>query len=366
MLENVQVSCLRNLRAVRCESLERHNILYGTNGSGKTSFLEALHILGTARSFRAGPNKSLITHGSDGFLVRGEVRTESSRRSALAVQRSLDGALALRAEGQPVTSAAALADSLPLIVLDAQSFLLLTGEPANRRRFLDWGLFHVEHEYRSSRQRFQRALNQRNELLRRGKMTKLELDVWSVDLARQGERVSEGRCQVLEKLKGPFSELISRFAPDLPSIELSYRRGWDSSISYREALDKGSVPDLEQGFTHTGPQRADIRVTVGGYSAAETLSRGQQKLVISALRLAQGRILAERNGGNVLALVDDLPSELDASRAENVCRALADMRVQTVISCVERDAIDLSWLSGPQDCAMFHVEHGGIEQVMVT
>jgi DNA replication and repair protein RecF len=246
-----------------------------------------------ARSFRSGPPRSLITHGEGSCTVFGEVAAPDGPARPLGVSRSLDGAVTLRVAGETVRSVATLADELPLLLINADSFELLTGQPVQRRRFLDWGVFHVEHQYREQSQRFQRALVQRNHLLRRGRIRPEEIAPWNRDLADYGEAVSEGRERFSERLRPAFSALLAQLAPELGEITLRYRRGWDSSSGYFDVLERSLDSDLEQGFTQSGPQRADLRVSVEGYPAAETLSRGQQKLVICALKLAQGQVLAE-------------------------------------------------------------------------
>jgi len=227
---------------------------------------------------------------------------------------------------------------------------------------MDWGVFHVEHGLREHRRRFQRALIQRNHLLRRGKLNDAELEVWTRDLAIHAELVSAGRERFLAALRAMFEPLITELVPEIGEVSLSYRRGWDASRTYEEALQRSRTSDQEQGFTQTGPQRADIRVTVGGYSAADTLSRGQQKLLVCALKLAQGQILAA-DDSDVLYLIDDLPSELDAERCERVCCVLAAMRAQTMITCVSRSSIPPGWLGADADVAMFHVKQGHVAQV---
>jgi DNA replication and repair protein RecF len=290
--------------------------------------------------------------------VHGELLAEDgSRRRALGVQRDRGGDVTLRVAGEPSRSVAQLADELPLLLIDTDSFDLLVGEPANRRRFLDWGVFHVEHSGREHRRRFQRALAQRNHLLRRDKLNAAELEVWTHDLALHGSAVSAARQRFLESLQEKFDDLAAELVPEVGSVNLAYRCGWDSNLSYADALQKSLVSDREQRFTQCGPQRADIRLSVEGYPAAETLSRGQQKLVVCALKLAQGRLLAQQQG-EVLYLIDDLPSELDQKRCERVCRALSAMRAQTLITCVDVNAIASEWLDENRRVAVFHVEHG--------
>jgi DNA replication and repair protein RecF len=356
LLQSLSVQNFRNLRSARIERLSRHNVLYGKNGSGKTSLLEAVHILGTARSFRSGKPRNQILHGEDHYVIHGR-----GPRGGLGVQRSLAGEATLRLAGETVRSAARLADELPLLVINATSFDFLAGEPVQRRRLLDWGVFHVEHEDRESFQRFQRALAQRNQLLRRDRIDKIELDGWTRDLAVHGSRLASARERFLEALTRVFIPIQQALVPEIGAVELRYRRGWDAAVAFEEALTRGRASDIEQGFTQIGPQRADIRVQAEGYPAAETLSRGQQKLLVIALKLAQGELFSH-DGASVTYLVDDLSSELDRERCEKVCRLLSDLRVQTLITSVERSSVPREWLEGDAgDVGVFHVKQGAVE-----
>ncbi|MEE4277961.1 MAG: DNA replication/repair protein RecF [Halieaceae bacterium] len=358
LLRSLTVQHYRNLSDVSLDGLGRHTLLFGENGSGKTSLLEAVHILGTARSFRSGKPRSQIQHGEERYVIHGRVA-----RGGLGVQRSLSGEVILRVARETVRSAARLADELPLLVINASSFDLLTGEPAQRRRLLDWGVFHVEHQDRETFPRFQRALGQRNQLLRRDRIDRIELEGWTRELAAQGSRLAAARERFLQALADEFAPVQKALAPELGSIELRYRQGWDSSQAFFEALERGADSDREQGFTQVGPQRADIRIQVDGYPAADTLSRGQQKLLVIALKLAQGRLFA-RDGSALTYLVDDLPSELDRERCEKVCRLFRQLRVQTLITGVERSSIPDEWLkSDGEEVGVFHVEHGSVVKV---
>lgn len=322
-----------------------------------------MHILGTSRSFRPGLPKTQITHGEEHYVASCTLALDAGGVRALGVQRSTAGEVLIKAAGEPVKSAAQLADELPLVVINADSFELLTGPPANRRKLMDWGVFHVEHQSRSYRQRFNRSLLQRNHLLRRGRMHTTEIEAWTKDLAELGEHVARARSTFMDALEREFEPIMSSLAPEIGRVTLAYRRGWDAQSSYIDVLLRGLSSDFDQGFTQSGPQRADIKVLVEGHSAADTLSRGQQKLLICGLKLAQGRILASIVGGKLAYLVDDLPSELDQTRCERVCAELAAMDVQTLITCVDSAAIKPEWL-GAQGASVFHVEHGDIEALV--
>lgn len=321
-----------------------------------------MHVLGTARSFRTGSLRSQITHGEAHYLIHGQLRTRSQRRRDLGVQRHANGDTLLRIAGETARSSSRLADELPLLLLNAASFDLLAGEPANRRRFLDWGVFHVKHEQREHRRRFQRALTQRNHLLRRGKLKPVELAPWNQELALHGEALTAARCHFLRNLAPLFERMMADLAPEIGSVAMAYRPGWDSSLSYAEVLARGEESDRQQGYTQSGPQRADVRVTVDGRLAADTLSRGQQKLLIAMLTLAQGQLLAKEQA-SVLYLIDDLPSELDRGRCERVCHLLRDIGAQTLVTCVDKGSLSPDWLGEASQVALFHVKQGVVAAV---
>lgn len=365
ILSRLQINRVRNLRQVQLENLNRVNVFYGHNGSGKTSILEAIHLLGMARSFRGNSVKSLITHGAGSCVVFGEVKDPSRGGAAvpLGVQRSSSGDALIKVAGAPVRTVAQLVAHLPLQVINSDSFDLLTGSPSARRQYLDWGVFHVEHRFLEQWQRFQRCIKQRNKLLRHGKIRDQELAVWTRDLASCGKAISEYRKTYFDVLLPRFREILERLAPSLAGLDLRYQQGWDRQLSYEEALQAGTEVDIERGYTHVGPQRGDIRVLIDGRLAAETLSRGQQKLVVCGLKLAQGQLMSEQGKGRCTYLVDDLPSELDADHSRKVCEMLASMDAQVFISCVDREDIDSVWPQDRGGIAMFHVEHGSVQSV---
>lgn len=366
-LTQLQIHHVRNLQHVRLDDLQSVNVLYGSNGSGKTSVLESIHLLGMARSFRGTSIKSLIAHEAQNCTVYGTTlfgHSVSSKLSGLGlplgVQRNRVGEAQIKIGGRQVRSVAELAEQLPLQVITAESFGLLTGAPTTRRQFLDWGVFHVEQQFFGQWQRFQRGIKQRNNLLRRGKMADQELVVWTRDLAQTGTLINEYRKTYFLTLSSRFREIMARLAPSLGALELRYQQGWDRQLSYSEALQQGLASDLEQGYTHCGPHRADIRIMSEGHLAAETLSRGQQKLVVCGLKLAQGQLMAQQSRSRCTYLIDDLPSELDQKHGQLVCDVLASMDAQVFITCIDQEEVQAVWPEA-RALAMFHVEHGSVQ-----
>jgi DNA replication and repair protein RecF len=361
VLTQLNIHHVRNLRATSLAELGRINILDGENGSGKTSVLEAIYLLGMARSFRTTSARTLISHGEDHCIVQGTVSGPGGGRTALGVRRGLAGELTLRIHGETVRTVAALVEQLPLQVINADSFDLLTGTPGARRQFLNWGVFHVEHRFFAEWQRFQRCIKQRNTGLRRGKLARQELSVWTRELARSGSALNDYRQAYFAQLAPLFRDIMGRLLPQLVGLELRLRQGWDRRQSYEEALETTLHSDLEKGFTQVGPQRADLKVMVGGYQAADVLSRGQQKLVVCGLKLAQGQLMQVAGNRQCTYLVDDLPSELDAAHCQRVGTELETLQAQVFITCVAREDVMRVW-SGDCSPVMFHVEHGAVRR----
>ncbi len=360
-LTRLQINHVRNLKQVTLQGLAQVNVFFGRNGSGKTSVLEAIHLLGMARSFRGSSVKSLITHGQTSCVAFGQAGTSSAGGISLGVQRGMAGEALIKVAGSQVKSVAQLVEHLPLQVITADSFDLLTGAPGARRRYLDWGVFHVEHRFLEQWQRFQRCIKQRNKLLRHGKIGKQELAVWTRDLAVSGATIAEYRQSYFNLLVPRFTDIVKQLAPSIgDGLELRYQQGWDRQSTYEAALENSRSSDIDQGYTHVGPQRADIRVLIDGRLAADTLSRGQQKLVVCGLKLAQGQLMSEQGKGVCTYLVDDLPSELDLEHSRQVCKLLASMNAQVFITCVDRGDIAAVWPKDNKDMAMFHVEHGAV------
>jgi DNA replication and repair protein RecF len=176
-------------------------------------------------------------------------------------------------------------------------------------------------------------------------------------LASAGNAISAYRKAYFKQLAPRFAKIMGELAPSLTGLELRYRQGWDRNQTYQEALEQSAASDLDQGYTHSGPQRADIRVMTGGHTAADTLSRGQQKLVVCGLKLAQGQLMSESSGENCAYLIDDLPSELDEVHSRLVCTLLASMQSQVFITCVDPGEIQAVWPES-KDFGLFHVEQG--------
>lgn len=359
-LDRVDITAIRNLERVNLRDLAQINVLYGANGSGKTSVLESLYLLGMARSFRTPHIKTLITRGQESCTVYAErLADKSGQRLAIGVSRDLASNYQIRLGGRTVTSIAELAGTIPVLCLTADSFGVFLGGPAVRRKFLDWSVFHVEHGFYPAWKKYQRCIKHRNTLLRRDKLDSNSIAVWSAELAGAGEVLDTLRQKHFEGLKPLFEEIAKRLSPDLAGLEIRYNRGWDSTRALADVLAESVGTEFERGFTQAGPHRADLKFRLEGGDAAAVLSRGQMKLAVCAMTLAQGRLVGKMTRQSCLYLVDDLPSELDQMHRASFCEILSELQTQVFITAV--DAEDLRGFLPPGDrVKVFHVEHGAV------
>lgn len=353
LIDRLAFTGLRNLQALDFTPSPGINLIVGPNGSGKTSLLEGLHILGMGRSFRTRQIKNAISHDATEMTLF--ARRCGDPALPIGVRRVRDAAeLEMRMGGERVARLSQLIETLPLQLVNPDAFRLLEGSPAGRREFLDWGVFHVKHDFYDAWRRAKRALKHRNALLRHDRMDANNLAVWEQELSLWGERVDTLRREWMASFVPVFEETLGRLI-DLPELSLRYSRGWDKQRGLQAVLEQARVTDRQMGFTQNGPQRADLRIRLGRHPAIEVLSRGQQKLVVSALKLAQGRLLEQTTGRSCLYLVDDLPAELDAEHRRVFCRLLESMRCQAFITSVEHDALLGPWESHTPT-AVFHVK----------
>ncbi|WP_034840270.1 DNA replication/repair protein RecF [Endozoicomonas numazuensis] len=363
-IHKLMIKDVRNLASATFSPSPDINILYGLNGSGKTSVLESIHLLGLARSFRSARLKPVIRHKQGKCTVFAQIQSNNERLIPVGVSRDIEEEnFQIRVAGESLKSTSELARLLPLQIINPDTFKLLEGSPKQRRQFLDWGVFHVKHnEFLPLWKRTQKALKQRNSLLRHGKITgsslSSQLSVWDAELVRAAEAVDQLRKQYFDQLTPVFQDVLSKLT-SLPEIKISYNRGWDKERSLAEVLKENAVRDLQTGYTQSGPQRADIRVRLEGSNAVDILSRGQLKLVVCALKLAQGYLFSKANNSQCIFLVDDLPSELDAPHRKSMCRILQNMQSQVFITCVEPGALVDCW--EPEiDLKVFHVKQGSV------
>lgn len=359
-LSKLNITNVRNLESVSIDCHSKANIIYGINGSGKTSLLESIFLLGRGRSFKHRDLRLVVNRHSDSLIVSAQIFNPNSQAThQLGIMRTAAGDFEARCDGKSLQTSVELARELPIQLVDAHSFSLLEGGPLQRRQFLDWSLFHVEHQFSDVWRRFQKLLKQRNQLLRRGRIDEDLLQAWTAELVPLNEQITEQRKRYLAQLEQYIMPVVKSFS-GLGEVALEYSQGWPTGAMIEDVFKVDRDRDIAGGTTSHGAQRADVGIFVDGVAAADCLSRGQSKLLVYALKLAQAAHYQSATGKTCVFLLDDLPAELDTDNRADVTSYLDGLGCQYFVTGVDRQ--DFNCSADAVDRQMFHVEHGAVSK----
>lgn len=357
-LERLQLQKLRNISELSVDLAPGFNVLVGANGAGKTSVLEAAFLLSHGRSFRSGARDALVQRGAPGLSIFASVRHDDGSVHRLGLGRA-GARWEARLDGEDVL-VGQLIRACAVVCFEPGSHALIAGAAEERRRFLDWGVFHVEHEFLPVWRRYQRALKQRNSLLRLAAMPDDALmGPWELELARMGSQIDHWRRAYLQALLPFLQEQAALLLPELGAIELRYRSGWPEGEELAQVLLAQRSRDHGKGHTTAGVHRADWSLAFEHAPQREHLSRGQEKLAALICVLAQARRDAAHRGEWPIVCLDDLASELDQAHQAAVVESLQGTTAQILVSGTDRPAV-LSQVP----CQMFHVEQGQLTRLL--
>ena len=359
--ERVEFSHFRNLDSTTLHPSPGLNLISGPNGSGKSSVLEALHFVSLGTSFRTHRFQHLIQHGDDCFTLFSQIRSDTnhSQTHRIGISRCKSLQHQTRIDGEDVSRRSSLVHLLPLQVISPESINLLLEGADLRRSFIDWSLFHVEQSFHFHLSSYNRALKQRNALLKSG--TSIEgIGQWERLLAEHGIALDNYRKRYLETVSELITNTSRLFIPEI-EVSVEYRQGWNSTTTLLDSISASRDTDIRMKHTTVGPHRADINIKANGYRAVDLLSRGQLKLVVVAMKLAQIEHLVSSFNKQPVILVDDFASELDQEHRSVLLDKLLSLETQLFITTPQTDLIDVSHVGG---CKMFHVEHGIVKEVV--
>jgi DNA replication and repair protein RecF len=342
---------IHHLRTIACAQLTLHsriNIIYGANGSGKTSLLEAIYLLGTGHSFRTRDVISLIQMGQPALTLFARTDTQET----VSIQKSIHHATQVKINQHPCQRSSDLAYFLPCQVFHHDMFHIIDEGPSVRRKLLDWGLFHVKQSYLSVWKDYYRVLKQRNALLRHQADSQafLPWDRLLVDLA---QTLDDMRAVFFQEWSAVFQSFLAQLT-DTPCA-LRYYKGWDKKnfgTPLATILTEQHPRDLRTQYTHSGAHQADILFDTDIMSARQTLSRGQQKIILIALKLAQAHLLNKP----CLYLFDDIVSELDAHHLQRLMTCLKNVKGQFFITAIDPSPITQHFSEA--DKVLFEMKQG--------
>jgi DNA replication and repair protein RecF len=351
-LQQLHIRNFRNLENTQLIPVQGVNLIIGNNASGKTSLLEAIYYLSHVRSFRTQHISDLILRQKPYLQLVASIESADRNIIPFGIRRSRNKS-EIRVNRQPVKRVSDIAAQFPVLAIHPDSYKLITSGAANRRQYLDWGVFHVEHAFFKAWQRFKKALQQRNAALK----TKQKLDVcqlWNKEICTTANYIDQLRQQYIDNLTPYLKTLNDTFFKN-DSVDIEYKRGWGSDAELSDLLNDNLYKDRLKGYTAYGPQRAELSIKVNGQSAQTCISRGQQKTLVALMRLAQAQHFTEVTGKTCVLLYDDLAAELDKDHRGLILNVLSEMNIQLFLTAIEENQIDLSaW----KIKKMFHVEHG--------
>ena len=430
MIERLQVSHLRNLQQVNMK-MAQCNVIIGANGSGKTSLLESIFLLSRGKSFRHSQPKRYIQHHQPATTVHAKL----TYGSTLAIQKQTDATTILRLNQTTVYNQSILTEQLPTLLIDPSSMDMLEQGSASRRQLLDWLVFHMKQGFHPQWVAYQRLLKQRNSLLKQAKSLSSaqlnELRAWDKGLANHAALIHHYRESVFIAWQPYFEASIKQLLPSYAEqLSLSYNAGYDTSIALDVQLNERLAQDMQLGYTRIGSHRADIHVhwrsnnqallqepaalTVDNNAvpsskdiekiiqdnadishksklpiikeqAANVLSRGEKKLLITALRLSQlplllndesqlsslDQVSTTNASPNPIAflnttkqlkttpvvLLDDITAELDARALDILLATLSTLPCQVFITSLTDDVLPIitKYWTNP---SMFHMKQG--------
>lgn len=356
-IHRLNIKHLRNLSTVVIHELQPFNVFYGENGSGKTSLLEAIHLLATGRSFRTHLPKLYIQHQQQGMVIFAQTDQDK-----IGMQKFISGEQVIRINGDNIATQGQLAKLLPVQHIEPQSIDILDHGSKPRRQMLDWLMFHVEPDFYQTWQHYERVLKQRNQLLKTHRqISVVQLESWNKLLVEYGEALHHQRVQIIEQWQVFFKDELKQLLPEI-EIKMLYSAGFHVELGLMHDLIYDHQHDIEKRTTEHGPHRADLRFKTSLGEADEMLSRGQKKMLMIALKLSQIAMLHSRNRETVV-LLDDLTAELDVHAQQRLLQRLAQLNSQVFLTCLDAQMVATCLQDLNIDYALFHVQQGQVQHI---
>jgi DNA replication and repair protein RecF len=355
-IQDITIQNCRSLLNVHLELSPNLNIIVGENASGKTSFLEALTLLSSGRSFRTTHISDVITYDKDAVLVSAKVYDNNNSESQIGLQKNKNKTT-IRINKNNVFTQAELSLHLPLTVIHPGSIDLITGSPTLRRSFIDWIAFYQFPSFHEQWKNYQHILKQRNICLKDFKH-RSSLNKWTEELVLLQPLINNYRMDALNLLKVEWSKILKFLFSDI-EFDLIFKTGLPDSLEitidnllnyYKERESY----DIKIQRTSGGVHRADFKIIMGDRLATEIASRGQLKLLAISLLLAKNAVISDSESKKGVLLIDDLAAELDNINKELLLNYLSSLNQQLIITMTTQ--YDIPNL----DHKVFHVKHGDI------
>ena len=335
-IQSIDLFNYRNYESLSMEFDRETNILFGDNAQGKTNILESVYLCGTSRSHRTARDREMIRFGQKEAHIRANVvKDEMTCRIDIHLHQGRSKGIAIN--GMPVRKASDLFGLLGIIFFSPEDLNIVKNGPAERRNFINAELSQIDRIYLSDLTNYNKALNQRNSLLRDpSRQTDLKgtMDVWDEQLLFYGRKIIGRRKKFIEDLIPVVMKIHRRLSGGREDLLLAYEPSVDDR-RFEEELFISRDRDMRMGTTGVGPHRDDLRLAIGGLDIRKFGSQGQQRTCALALKLAEIQMMEISRGEKPVLLLDDVLSELDSGRQNYLLESIND--IQTIITCTGLD-----------------------------
>ncbi|MGQ4002633.1 DNA replication/repair protein RecF [Francisellaceae bacterium CB300] len=334
-ITKLQLQNFRNIQSQSYEFAHDMNFIIGKNGSGKTSILESLYYLSHSRSFRSSQLNRIINHDADEFVVFTKAYNKDDITISLSRKKNGNNISKLNSEIQ--SNHTEITRTLPIQLINPEAFNIINSGAQQRCKILDWGSFYLDKTFLKIWQQTKYLVKQRNSALKQNYPYSY---IQSIDnkLNEFGNILDTKRQEYFTKLAPKIYEILAQFNPDI-KLDIQYFRGWKNDKNLIDVLTDSYENDNRYNVTTHGPHKADIVMTINGKPVQDIFSRGQQKLLICAIKLAQGELHNTENENRCIYLVDDITSELDSIHTTTLFTYLQKLKSQVFVSTTDKTKI---------------------------
>lgn len=360
ILKNIAILNYKNVADVHLELSPKMNCFIGSNGEGKTNILDAVYYLSFCHSMSTNVDSSVIRHEQDFFMIQGEYESESGSAESVYAGMKRGVKKQFKRNQKAYKRLSEHIGLIPLIIVSPEDTWLIAGGSEERRRLLDIVISQYDNTYIDSLNRYNKALQQRNALLKmENEPDIMLLQIWEDEMAKSGEDVFRKRTDFVERFIPVFQEIYSTISGDKEEVSLKYvshcQRG-----PLLDVIQRDRAKDRAVGYSLHGIHRDDLEMQLGGYPIKREGSQGQNKTYVIALKLAQFDFLRQTVSATTpILLLDDIFDKLDASRVEKIVGLVSgDNFGQIFVTDTNRDHLDKILSNCGFDYKLFYVKNG--------
>ena len=364
ILKRLTILNYRNIATAELEFSPKVNCFVGQNGEGKTNVLDAIYYLSFCHSSNNPIDSQVIRHGEEFFIVEGEYADDNTDRLSIYCGLKRGTKKHFKKDKKEYKRLSEHIGLIPVVMVSPSDTLLIEGGSEERRRLMDIVISQYDHSYIEALNRYNKALQQRNTMLKAEEEPDLEvMSLWEEQMADTGEEIYRKRAQFVKEMVPIFQQFYETISGNREQVALDYvshcQRG-----PLLEVIQRDRFKDRAVGYSLHGIHRDDLEFSLGGHLMKREGSQGQNKTFVISLKLAQFDFLRRTNGRTTpLLLLDDIFDKLDAQRVEQIVSLVAgDEFGQIFITDTNRDHLDQILSASSHDYRIFHVEDGDINR----